>query len=79
LDSLSTNVEVAEEYFGDKIDEINIFLNLIKPLNTKQSEVVATLYGSWNDFLINGGKNAQTDHAVAFEIDQAWRCKLTIA
>ena len=25
------------------------------------------------------GKNAQTDHAVAFEIDQAWRCKLTIA
>ncbi|HVU96766.1 MAG TPA: hypothetical protein VHE34_16170 [Puia sp.] len=23
------------------------------------------------------GKNAQTDHAVAFEIDQSWRCKLT--
>jgi len=73
LDSLSTNVEVAEEYFGDKIDEINIFLNLIKPLNTKQSEVVATLYGSWNDFLINGKQ--PTDNEIIQDVRNNWDIK----
>jgi type I restriction enzyme S subunit len=73
LDSVSAKIKIAEEYFGERIDEVNILLNLIRPLNTKQSEVVATLYGSWNDFLINGKQ--PTDNEIIQDVRNNWDIK----
>jgi len=73
LDSLSAKLKIAEDYFGERINEVNIFLSLIKLLNTKQSEVVATLYGSWNDFLINGKE--PTNDEIIQDIRNNWDIK----
>ena len=66
-------VKIAEDYFAERIDKINILLTLIRPLNTRQSEIIATLYGSWNDFLINGKQ--PTDNEIIQDVRNNWDIK----
>jgi hypothetical protein len=73
LNSVGAKLEIAEEYFGERIQDIKNLLKLFKPLTTKQSEIVATLYGSWNDFLINDRQ--PTDDEIIHDIRNNWDIK----
>lgn len=43
-----------ERYFADKHEAIQRIIDLLRPKDTQFCEVVATLYGVWNDFLLEG-------------------------
>lgn len=49
------------------VDEL---IALLRPLDTKQSEIIATLYAAWNDLLL-AGKNPTDDEIVA-EVRERW-------
>lgn len=43
-----------DRYWGSKREAFDHLLTLLKPMSTDQTEIVATLYMAWNDFLIRG-------------------------
>lgn len=45
-------------------------VELFRPLDTERCEIVATLYGAWNDFLIDGC--SPTDEQIADEVLTHW-------
>lgn len=50
-------------YFAEKHEVIQRIIDLLRPKDTQFCEVVATLYGVWNDFLLEG---QQPDDAAMF-------------
>ncbi len=44
----------AEIILGDKKDEMDVMLNLFSRMDTKEIELIATIYAVWNDFFIDG-------------------------
>ena len=52
-----------ERYFEEKHEVIQRIIDLLRPKDTQFCEVVATLYGVWNDFLLEG---QQPDDAALF-------------
>jgi hypothetical protein len=63
----------AEKYLGDKIERIRAIARAFESLTTDQSEIVATLYACWNDFLI--GKRMPTDDEIMSEFLLHWHAK----
>jgi len=43
-----------DRYWGDKREQFDRLMALVKPMKTEQAEIVATLYMAWNDFMIRG-------------------------
>lgn len=41
-----------DRYFGDKKEAIDGLLTVMKPMKTKQAEIVSTCFAAWNDLLI---------------------------
>lgn len=64
---ISSALEIAEGFMGEKRTKVDALLALMSPLDTKQCEIIATLYASWNDFLLSG-KNPLDDEIV----DDVW-------
>lgn len=58
------------KYFVDYNAEIERIIKIFKPLSTDQAEIIATLYASWNDFVI-GGK-AFTDDDIVNDVLNNW-------
>lgn len=52
LEKQGSHKPYYDRYFSDKADRIQWIIDLMKPLDTRQSEIVATLYAVWNDFLL---------------------------
>ncbi|WP_028863615.1 hypothetical protein [Psychromonas aquimarina] len=52
--SLEFIAELAKDGFADDYQKIEKLIELLKPLNTAQCEIIATLYACWNDMLIDG-------------------------
>ena len=52
---------------GSEIDRI---IELLRPLDTERCEIIATLYGAWNDFLIN--EVQPTDEQIVDEVLNHW-------
>lgn len=46
--------ELFEKAWADRRAEINALIRLLRPLDTREAEVVATLFAAWNDFLLEG-------------------------
>lgn len=71
----STNISYilhkAEEVFFDKLENINSLLDVLLPLDTNQSEIVATLYACWNDLLIQKGSGVSDSEIIA-EFKNNW-------
>ena len=42
------------DYWADYREGLDSLLELMRPLNTERSEIVATLFAAWNDLLITG-------------------------
>lgn len=59
-----------ERYWGAKEDAFAALMALLARLDTRRSEMVATLYSAWNDFLIDG--KAVTDDALVAEVLTNW-------
>ena len=49
---------------------IDRLIKILKPLKTEQCEIIATLYGAWNDFLIEGIQ--PTDKQIVDEVTINW-------
>lgn len=59
-----------ETYWGNKRGEFDRLLKLLRPMNTDQAEIVATLYMAWNDFLIHG--EPVNDDRLVHEVLHKW-------
>ncbi|MDO8810840.1 MAG: hypothetical protein Q7J38_02265 [Gallionella sp.] len=63
---------------GERATEVDALINLLLPLNTRQAEIVATLYAAWNNLLLLG--RSPGDEDVVYEARENWHTsKLEIA
>jgi type I restriction enzyme S subunit len=72
LEKEGGHAEYFDRYFGDQKPAIQSIIDLLRPLNTEQCEIVATLYAVWNDFLID--KRQPSDDEIVASVLQ-WHPK----
>lgn len=58
------------EVLGERATEVDALIKLLLPLNTKQAEVVATLYAAWNNLLLLG--YSPSDEEIVYEARENW-------
>ena len=62
---------------GGRLAEVDALLQILLPLNTRQAEIVATLYAAWNNLLLAG--RAAGDEEIVYEARENWhQAKLDI-
>ncbi|HCD9515756.1 TPA: hypothetical protein NGI80_000205 [Legionella pneumophila] len=69
-DNIDEIENLKEKIFGNELIIIENIINKFKNLNTKQAEVVATLFACWNDLLID--QNEITDEIIIEEFHNNW-------
>jgi len=70
-------LEKASSALGGRLSEVEGLLKLLLPLNTRQAEIVATLYAAWNNLLLQGC--SPQDEEIVFEARENWhQAKLNI-
>ena len=62
--------EYYDRYFAGYANEIDRIINIFRNFNTDQAEIIATLYGAWNDFIID--KESYTDDDIVEEVLNNW-------
>jgi hypothetical protein len=62
--------QTAINFLGEGKTNVDALLSLLRPLDTKRIEVVATIYASWNDFLLAG--KAPTDDELTHDVLNNW-------
>jgi hypothetical protein len=67
---LQKSLRTAINFLGDRKATVDALLSLLRPLDTKNVEVVATLYASWNDFLLTG--KTPTDDELIDDVRKNW-------
>lgn len=55
---------------GDRAASVDDLIHTLLPLNTKQAEIVATLYAAWNNLLLLG--RSPNDEDVVYEARENW-------
>jgi hypothetical protein len=65
--------EFAEKHLGNKVERIRGIAHAFESLTTDQSEIIATLYACWNDFLVR--KRTPTDDEIMSEFLLHWHAK----
>lgn len=60
----------AKKTLGARHSSVNDLIALLRPLDTKQSEIIATLYAAWNDLLLAG--NTPIDDEIVVEAREHW-------
>ena len=68
--AITKSHRTAERLLGTRKGAVDALLHLMKPLDTKQSEIIATLYAAWNDFLLIGKTPA--DDEIVREVRDNW-------
>lgn len=58
------------EALGERAAEVDALINLLLPLNTRQAEIVATLYAAWNNLLLLG--RSPSDEDIVYEARENW-------
>ena len=61
------------QYFSDYEDAINKVISIFNDFDADQAEVIATLYGAWNDCIID--KRSYTDNDIVDEVLNHWHPK----
>jgi len=51
----------ARNALGDRADEVDALIGVLLPLNSRQAEIVATLYAAWNNLLLLGKSPGNED------------------
>jgi hypothetical protein len=67
---ISKSRHTAENFLGERKPAVDALISLMRPLDTKASEIVATLYAAWNDFLLAG--KTPTDDELISEVRHNW-------
>lgn len=67
FDALLDNTATA---LGERLAELDALLKLLLPLNTRQAEIVATLYAAWNNLLLLG--HSPQDEDIVYEARENW-------
>lgn len=57
-------------YWADNSGEFDILISKLTNMDTEQTEIVATLYAAWNDFMIDGKDPA--DEEIVTEVLDRW-------
>jgi type I restriction enzyme S subunit len=60
----------AGNALGERIAGVDALLELLLPLNTRQTEIVATLYAAWNNLLLLG--HSPQDEDIIYEARENW-------
>lgn len=55
---------------GERAAEVNALINLLLPMDTRQAEIVATLYAAWNNLLLLG--RSPGDEDIVYEARENW-------
>lgn len=55
---------------GERAAEVNALINLLLPMDTRQAEIVATLYAAWNNLLLLGCSPGDKD--IVYEARENW-------
>lgn len=63
-------VEKAKAELLDILPQIEQLLSLMVPMETKQAEIVATLYAAWNNLLLDGKR--PTEEEIVLEARENW-------
>lgn len=58
------------EALGERAAEVDALIKLLLPLNTRQAEIVATLYAAWNNLLLLG--RSPSDEDIVYEARENW-------
>jgi len=59
-----------DDYWADYREGLDSLLELMRPLNTERSEIVATLFAAWNDLILAGLPFADED--ILHEVRSNW-------
>jgi hypothetical protein len=54
LDKVGNHKEYFCRYWGERENDFNCLIEKLSKLDTEKTEIIATLYAAWNDFLIDG-------------------------
>jgi 5-methylcytosine-specific restriction endonuclease McrBC regulatory subunit McrC len=68
--NISKAKELADQYFIDSVESIHDIVSKLKPLNTEQTEIIATLFACWNDLLARG--KDPTDEEIISDFINNW-------
>jgi type I restriction enzyme S subunit len=71
--AIGKSLQTAVHFIGDQKGKVDALLAVMRPLDTRQSEIVATLYASWNDFLLAG--KMPTDDELVDDVRNHWHPK----
>lgn len=75
--SIKDALPIAERTMGNQRDAVDALIELLRPLNTRTCEIIATLYAAWNDLILAG--RTPTDDEIMKEARENWHPKkLTI-
>ena len=67
---MSNYKKYYERYFSDYNEEIERIIAVFKNYSLEKAEIIATLYGAWNDFIID--KKQFTDEDIVIEVLTNW-------
>ena len=70
LNGFDALVNKTANILGDRLSEVDTLLKLLLPMNTRQAEIVATLYAGWNNLLLLG--QTPSDEEIVYESRENW-------
>jgi hypothetical protein len=68
--NIHDRIGAGEHILGDKLDAAKKLIALLRKADAKQIEIIATLYGSWNDFLLRG--HTPSDAELITDVRDNW-------
>ena len=68
--NLAAALPIAERLLGNRKTTVDALIALMRPLDTKRCEIVATLYAAWNDLLLRG--ETPSDEEILHEARENW-------
>lgn len=69
-EKIADALPVAEDALADCKPAIDTLIELLRPLDTKQCEIVTTLYAAWNDLLLRN--EHPLDETILLEATECW-------
>lgn len=69
-EKIADALPIAEDALGDRKPAVDDLIELLRPLDTKQCEIIATLYAAWNDLLLRG--EHPSDKTLLLEATERW-------
>lgn len=68
--SFDALLDKTAQALGEHAAEVDALINLLLPLNTRQAEIVATLYAAWNNLLLL--ERSPSDEDIVCEARENW-------